>query len=565
IHQKDFDNRLRKIEIYPDLNLPLHSELAKWITDIQNGRIWDFDNNVAISKDYAFLNLENGGTGWNWSTVAPIFDTDGNTIAEPLPDSFLQIGQPGGLSIPAERPNRFSDPDFFVGVTGIPGDSFVETVVSLSKNQSVTISDPYGAVANIKAGTPITEHSVVSDPGNSVQHAKDMVSKKTYPKPLGSNFGPVDTQDINAITQANTSTISNNPDSNAFAIPAATTTNRPAPIVNVDDRPVPQRIAAYGPIVAIAAKKFNVPFDLVMAHIEAETGGPGGNSNTKNVWKATLTSPAGARGLGQIEPKTGVGLGVSNPSDLFDPVTNMFTTARYISQLRKIFANHPDGERLAIAAYNAGPGIVKKAGFKIPTIPETQNYVANVIRFRAHYKIAGSSTPGLDLTGTDDATNREARQLFGQFKQGYGYNLRDIFPYMILGSGKPANSSQAFNPKWFRKVLNTSTGDTFMVVWAVHLARFIEAERKYQVFPKLVKIPEVLPGKNLYDHTANSVAVDEKNLNDSLLKGNPFAALPRFIAGQAAALGAAAVGGSALDQTHAEAEAVRRGISLSDV
>lgn len=545
---KDFDNRLRKIEIYPDLSLPLHSELAKWVTDIQNGVIWDFDNNVAILKEYDFLNLENGGTGWDWTSITPILDTDGNTVADSLPDAFLR------LAPPAERPDRFADPDFWVGTTQVPGDQFVDSVVSLSKNRSVTISDPYGAVAKIQAGTPITENSLVSDPGNSVKNAKASVAANSYPKPQGSNFGPVDGKDANSLTQGNTSTISNTPNSNAFAIPAATTTNRPAPIANVDDRPLPQRVAAYGPVAAIAAKKFSIPPDLLMAHIEAES-----------TWKAKVVSRTGAIGLGQIEPKTGVGLGVPNPSDLYDPVTNIFTTARYISQLRKIFASHPDGERLAIAAYNAGPGAVKKAGFKIPPFPETQNYVSKVILNRSHYKVSGNSSPGLDLTGSDDSTTREARQLFGQFKQGFGYNLNDIFPYMILGSGIPANSSQAFDPSWFRRVVNTSTGDTFMVVKAAFLPNFIEAERKYQVFPKLVKIPEVLPGKNLYDHTANSEAADDNTVTQSFTKDNPITSFPRNLAAFSAGLGVRAAGGSVADQTTAEAEVIKKGISISDV
>jgi hypothetical protein len=550
VRQRDFHNRLRKVELYPDLCLPTHSELAKWVVDIQNGNVWDFENQVAIFDEYDFLNFENGGTGWHWGSVSPITDGNGNVIADELPTSFLQ------LSPPPEKPERFADPDFYVGPTQQSGELFVENVITLSKNRQITVSDPYGAVAKIRAGQRITEQSMHADPQGSVKKALDKSSKKELPPALGGSAGGLDIFLNNQDAQNNSGSFNTQSDDNAFSIPEAQGIEKPPTVRSVDDRPLKDRIAVYGDIAAVAAKRYNIPADLLFAHIEAESQ-----------WRANATSRSGARGLGQLEPSTAAGLGVTIPGDLYDPVTNIFTTAKYISQLRKIFGNHPDGERLAIAAYNAGPNAVKKAGYQVPDFNETQTYVLRVIQNRTHYKTAGGVTAFGSKAGLKDATRRESVQLFSQFKQGFGYNLRDIFPHMIVNGGHPINSTQVFQPSWFRKVINTG-GDVFYVVKAANLPDFIEAERRYKVFPTLVKIPEVLAGKNLYDHTANSIAADEKTVANASDLLNPFSAIehaPEILAGGAQALGTLAGGGSQLDALHAEAEKIRQGVSVGEV
>ncbi len=82
-------------------------------------------------------------------------------------------------------------------------------------------------------------------------------------------------------------------------------------------------------------------------------------------------SSAGAMGLTQLMPKTAKSLGVTDP---FDPRQNLEGGARYLSQMLKQFGSR----ELALAAYNAGPGAVKRAG-GIPPYPETQNYVRSIL------------------------------------------------------------------------------------------------------------------------------------------------------------------------------------------
>jgi len=76
---------------------------------------------------------------------------------------------------------------------------------------------------------------------------------------------------------------------------------------------------------------------------------------------------------------TAAGLGVT---DSYDPGQNVFGGTRYIRGLLDRF--HGD-MRLAIAAYNAGPGAVEKYN-GVPPYAETQNYVQNVLASYDKYR-----------------------------------------------------------------------------------------------------------------------------------------------------------------------------------
>lgn len=88
-------------------------------------------------------------------------------------------------------------------------------------------------------------------------------------------------------------------------------------------------------------------------------------------WQPSAISRAGARGLAQLMPATARSLGV-NPDD---PNANLEGGARYLRQQLDTFGG--DLEK-ALAAYNAGPGRVARAG-GIPAIRETQEYVAAIL------------------------------------------------------------------------------------------------------------------------------------------------------------------------------------------
>lgn len=99
-------------------------------------------------------------------------------------------------------------------------------------------------------------------------------------------------------------------------------------------------------------------------------------------WRENAVSPVGARGLAQLMPDTARYLGV----DASDPYQNLEGGARYLREQLDRF----DGDlEKALAAYNAGPGRVERAG-GIPDIRETRNYVAAIMgRLASHSRPAG--------------------------------------------------------------------------------------------------------------------------------------------------------------------------------
>ena len=85
----------------------------------------------------------------------------------------------------------------------------------------------------------------------------------------------------------------------------------------------------------------------------------------------SAVSRAGAQGLMQLMPDTAATYGVV---DAFDPEENVSGGCRYMQYLLKRYRGNV---KLALAAYNAGPGVVD-AAHGVPSYAETRAYVARV-------------------------------------------------------------------------------------------------------------------------------------------------------------------------------------------
>ncbi len=91
-------------------------------------------------------------------------------------------------------------------------------------------------------------------------------------------------------------------------------------------------------------------------------------------WNPWAISSAGAVGLTQLMPKTAQQECGLDFLERFNPHKNLACGAYYLSAQLRRFKSIP----LALAAYNAGPTRVARLG-RIPHIPETQAYVANIM------------------------------------------------------------------------------------------------------------------------------------------------------------------------------------------
>jgi soluble lytic murein transglycosylase-like protein len=141
----------------------------------------------------------------------------------------------------------------------------------------------------------------------------------------------------------------------------------PDPLQPLPSLVVPQwagsAAAPFAATVQRAATYYQLPPALIWAVIKVESN-----------FRDQAVSRAGARGLMQLMPRTARAIGLRDP---LDPEQNILGGAYYLRHL----ANRYDGDiYYTLAAYNAGPGTVRRYG-GIPPYPETQNYIRKVLTY----------------------------------------------------------------------------------------------------------------------------------------------------------------------------------------
>lgn len=115
-----------------------------------------------------------------------------------------------------------------------------------------------------------------------------------------------------------------------------------------------------GALVERVAAKYGLDPGLLRAVVQVESD-----------FDPRAVSSAGAMGLMQLMPNTAGSLGVRNP---FDPLENLEGGARY---LRSMIERFNGDLKLALAAYNAGPGAVDYHG-GVPPYRETLSYLRKI-------------------------------------------------------------------------------------------------------------------------------------------------------------------------------------------
>lgn len=124
----------------------------------------------------------------------------------------------------------------------------------------------------------------------------------------------------------------------------------------------------YNEYFKAAAKKYNVSESLLKAIAKAESD-----------FDPDCVSSAGAMGIMQLMPETAKGLGVDDP---YDPEQNIMGGAKCISLKLKEFKGDV---KLALAAYNAGSGAVRRNG-GVPSYCNT--YINRVLSYKEAFETA---------------------------------------------------------------------------------------------------------------------------------------------------------------------------------
>jgi len=150
----------------------------------------------------------------------------------------------------------------------------------------------------------------------------------------------------------------------SFSIYLRMVDGRPAEWVQVDPALLKKNIDRYDDLIVKAGAKHRVAPEFIKAIILVESG-----------MNRRATSHKGAQGLMQLMPGTAEELGVKKP---YDPEENIDGGTRYIRKMMDRFTD----KRLALAAYNAGPGNVRKYG-GIPPFKQTRYYIEKVLKYYA--------------------------------------------------------------------------------------------------------------------------------------------------------------------------------------
>ena len=207
-------------------------------------------------------------------------------------------------------------------------------------------------------------------------------------------------------------------------------------------------------LVQKTAKKYGVPVNLVRAVIGKETGQKQGKNSpddpVANYWSAdhNARSPVGAIGLMQLMPDTAAGLGV-NPNDI---AGNIEGGVKYLKQQLDAFGGD---QAKALAAYNAGPGNVRKHG-GVPPFRETKNYVTKINTWLPALDTAFAGDKGAvpTSTGVPSVTGTGTGAASAASAMGVGGNEADAVQKAYDAAGKAHTNSAESQRNYANNIAN---------------------------------------------------------------------------------------------------------------
>jgi soluble lytic murein transglycosylase-like protein len=226
---------------------------------------------------------------------------------------------------------------------------------------------------------------------------------------------------------------------------------------------VPQAVRQYDPLIKKAAGDTGIPEALGYGLISQESGG---NPNA--------VSSAGASGLTQLMPGTAKDLGVTNPLDPQQAVPGGF---RYLKQQ---LVKYDGNERLALMAYNWGPGNVDnwlKKGANPDAIPaETREYVSRVQGYAASFGgKADVKTAQLDLLNRTDLPTAVKAAAYAKIeKQSAAMEaLRTATTKQLDGQAQAVITSAILDPSSYKDGTLQTFADNYAAIGdAAKAARF---------------------------------------------------------------------------------------------